>query len=185
MSAHDPPSSSASPVRMIAAVERSGGIGLRGDLPWPFLEPDATFYRESVRGGALICGRKTWEATPEPCDARYVVLTRDTDYQPETPEGYDVEVRVAHSLDAALEAAQSGACPVWIIGGEALYTMGLDVAREVWLTRIDEAFEVDARFPVDALEAREDWQRAEVTAQQRDPATGLAYAFETWRRDGG
>jgi dihydrofolate reductase len=90
-------------------------------------------------GHPLVMGRKTFESIGRPLPGRtMIVVTRRRDY---APEG----VLIAHSVDEALENAQSE--EVFIIGGEDIFRQTLDRADRIYLTRIDQDFPGDTFFP--------------------------------------
>ena len=73
------------PFSIVVAIDRAGGIGREGKLPWN-LPADMARFKEITQGeggNAVIMGRKTWDSIPEkfqPLPGRLnVVLTRRQD----------------------------------------------------------------------------------------------------------
>ena len=148
-------------------------IGADGRLPWR-LPDDMAWFRCATMGKTVIMGRKTWDSLhvqPLP-GRRNIVLTRD-------PERFEPMPGVAFTDDPAAallgqptpELADGGA---WrdgrwrgviqadnvIIGGAALYRLGLPEASELALTWLPDDFSGDCHFPAfDRLRWRERLRR--------------------------
>lgn len=191
-------------VRMIAACDDGGVIGYQGRMPWPRLRADMRRFRSLTMGGTLICGRLTWEAMG-PLKGRRVVLVSkglkrqgvylqtEGDHQstvagslPEALDALQAERVMRHELAQREGGAEPGSGVVWLAGGERIYHEGLDVAREIYLTRILGRWPGDRFFPVAELlrrAARGEWVMAEHTAVC-DEKTGVLLEFERWVRVG-
>ena len=138
---------------IVVAADQSGGIGLRGDLPWR-LRGDMRHFKRLTSGttgsgarNAVVMGRKTWDSIPDrfrPLSRRLnVVVTRTPDLA--LPDG----VLRAGSLDEALELARkAGAERTFVIGGASLYNeaLGRVECRRVHLTRVQGTFECDCHL---------------------------------------
>ena len=157
---------------VIAAVASNGVIGSANRLPWQLPE-DLRHFKELTSGHAVIMGRKTWESLPpnfRPLPNRTnIVVTRDAAYRA-------AGAAVAASLPAAIAAA--GAGHAFVIGGAELYAQALPLADRLELTEIDASFAGDAFFP--------DFDRGawhELARERHRSASGLDYAFVTYRRN--
>jgi dihydrofolate reductase len=126
---------------MIAAVAENGVIGNKGTLPWR-LPDDMAHFRRTTLGKPVVMGRRTYESLGrKPLPRRTnVVVTRDPNFS--APPN----VKVAHSLDAALVLAAE-APEVVVIGGAELYAEALPAARRIYLTRVYARPAGDAFFP--------------------------------------
>ncbi|KAI8873751.1 hypothetical protein GQ42DRAFT_160346 [Ramicandelaber brevisporus] len=137
---------------LIVAATPSGGIGIRGGLPWR-LPTDMAFFKALTLGAsstkatnAVIMGRHTWESIPakfRPLAGRVNVIISSTRTADElgVPQSANPSVFVAKSLDDALEkldANDTFAGEIFIIGGSRLYHESLAHARigNVFLTRL-------------------------------------------------
>lgn len=161
-------------VSLIAAMAAGRVIGKDNRLPWRLPE-DLRRFKELTLGHPLVMGRKTFESIGRPLPGRTtVVVTRRQDYAPEA-------VRVAHSIDEALELAAGlpGADEVFIAGGAELYRETLPRADRLYLTRLEAEFPGDVRFP-DFDESQ--WRL--VAEERREPTHEVpyAYAFQTYDR---
>lgn len=172
----------------MVAADRSDGIGKNNDLPWPKLKADLKHFRDVTstapagRRNAVIMGRRTWDSIPpkyRPMPERLnVVITRG---KPSVPEG----VLVASSLDDGLvqAAAAESMERLFVVGGAEIFRQAFAHPRcaEVFLTRIEAAFDCDAHIP----DVRERFTLGEVMATHRDAevaGTVIEYRIERWVR---
>ncbi|KAL3663915.1 hypothetical protein V7S43_010804 [Phytophthora oleae] len=179
---------------VVAALEGTGGIGLRQQIPW-HLPTDMKHFRslttaplDSSMQHAVIMGRKTWESLPvkvRPMPKRYnVVLTRDAGYRQR--ESVPDAVGVAASFQEALELVnQQGkkVDQVFVIGGSAVYAEALSFpgCSKVHLTRVKGQFECDAFFSLEQLE-----QNFTVTKKSEvKEENGVQFQFVEWERKHG
>lgn len=126
---------------LIAAVAENGVIGNKGALPWR-LPDDLAHFRRTTLGKPVVMGRRTYESLGRPLPRRTnIVVTRNPDFAAAAPN-----VRVAHSLDAALVLAAE-APEVVVIGGAMLYAEALPAARRIYLTRVYGRPAGDVYFP--------------------------------------
>lgn len=124
---------------MVAAIAENNALGKDNDLLW-HLPDDFKRFKQITSGHYIIMGRKTFESFPKPLPNRtHVIITRQKNYHPEG-------CIIADSMEKAIEA-----CPkdetIFIIGGGEIYTLGMDFADSIELTRVHENFEADTFFP--------------------------------------
>jgi len=160
-------------VALIVAVSTNGVIGRDGDLPWR-LPADLRHFKSTTMGHHLIIGRATWDEVGRPLPGRtMVVVTRN--------QGFAADgVRVAHSLEAALELAKDDVEP-FIGGGAEIYRQALDadVVDRMYVTRIHAEIEGDTFFP------EVDWHRwllADRIDHPADEKNEHPFTFEVWDR---
>jgi dihydrofolate reductase len=154
----------------IVAMASNRCIGKDNTLPWR-LPADLKRFKQLTMGHTLLMGRKTYESIGRPLPGRTtVVVTRQRDY---APEG----VRVAHSLEQALELAR-GDDEAFIAGGADLYRQALERVRRLYLTRIDRDYPGDTFFPEVDLSG---WR---LVTQEPHPATATEppFSFLTYER---
>jgi dihydrofolate reductase len=154
----------------IVAMASNRCIGKDNTLPWR-LPADLKRFKQLTLGHTLVMGRKTYESIGRPLPGRTtLVVTRQRGY---APEG----VRVAHSLEQALELAR-GDDEVFIAGGADLYRQALGQVRRLYLTRIEREYAGDTFFPELDLS---DWR---LLAEEPHPATDTAppFSFLTYER---
>ena len=124
-------------MKLIAAVSKNWGIGKNGNLLFS-IPTDMKFFRETTKGAAVIMGRKTLDSFPggNPLKNRVnIVLTRDENFEREG-------VFVCRTKEEALEKA-AGYENVFVIGGEAIYSMFAEDCTEAYITKVDEAADAD------------------------------------------
>lgn len=133
-------------VSIIAAMDKNGVIGHKGEIPW-HLSSDIKMFAKITKGHPVIMGRKTYESIIKklghPLIGRMnIVLTNQ--------KKYSAESIVANSLTEALCLAERCKYPdeVFIIGGEKVYEDFLPYAQKMYLTKIQASFCGDSFFPV-------------------------------------
>lgn len=129
---------------MIAALTRNRVIGRNNDLPW-HLPDDMKYFMQTTKGHHVIMGRKNYDSIPEkfrPLPNRTnLVVTRQANLR--LPN-----CTVVNSLESAVEAARmAGEAELFIIGGAAMYQMGMPLAQRLYLTEIDTELPGDTQFP--------------------------------------
>lgn len=130
-------------VTIVAAVGRSGQIGLRGRLPWR-VPGDLAHFRALTAGGTVLVGRVTFESMG-PLKGRTVVAVSSGPVP-----GADAVVSDPLSPDLPGEG-------LFVCGGSAIYRAYLDVADRMVLSRVDYDGPADAYFPSDDEVARAGW----------------------------
>jgi dihydrofolate reductase len=159
---------------LVAAVARTGVIGVDGGLPW-HLPDDLRRFRAITSGHPVVMGRRTFESVGRALPRRTNVVITGT-------PGYDAPgCTIAPDLDAALEVAHRspGGHTVFVIGGGVLYADAMNLADRLEITHVELDIEGDTWFP--AI----DPQRWEVVASERhDPDRDheVGFEFRTYRR---
>lgn len=148
-------------------------IGRDGALPWR-LPADLKRFKQLTMGHALIVGRKTWESIGRPLPGRtMIVVTRQPGYQAEG-------ARVVHSVEEALRLAREVSPEeAFVAGGADLYRETLPLADRLHLTRIEQEFPGDTRFP-EFDESQ--WRRVDEERHEASADTPFAYTFQIFDR---
>lgn len=158
-------------ISLIVAASTNGVIGADGGLPW-HLPDDFRYFRQTTMGSPIIMGRRTWESIGRPLPGRLnIVLTRSEDL-------CAVGAIVVRSVDDALAAA-GDVDEVFVIGGGEIYSLFLDRASRIHLTRVDARVEGDTRFP--ALDPT-DWQLTSAEAHAADERHAYSFEFRVYDR---
>lgn len=161
-------------VTIIAAVAANGVIGADGEMPWHYPE-DLKHFKEVTLGHPVIMGRVTYEAIVDriggPLPERTnIVLTGSPNRVTPHPD-----VRVATSVEAALESARNtDGEEAFVAGGASVYEQFLPLADRMLLTEIHEPHEGDTKFP--------EWNEDEWVERERDECENLS--FVTYHRRG-
>lgn len=152
-------------VTMVAAVGTNGVIGGAGDMLWDIPE-DFAHFKATTIGQTLIMGRTTHEGIGRPLPGRItIVLTRD-------PEWAADGVLVAHSIEEALELADTLPGEVMIGGGAVVYEAAMPYADVQIISEVPLSPEGDAFYPVFDTE---EWVEV-----RREPRTG--FVIVRWER---
>ena len=141
--------------KLIAAMCADGGIGYKGQLPWPHCKADMAHFAKRTTGSgnnAVIMGRSTWASIPVRPLRRRANLILSTQ-EPDTPVSDQAHwFSSIPALFAHLEAANYD--EVWIIGGAKIYEQFLTmhenkeiVIDEMCITRMEGTYECDTFFP--------------------------------------
>lgn len=158
-------------ITMIAAAAENDALGKDNDLVW-HLPDDFKRFKNLTTGHHIIMGRKTWESFPKPLPNRtHIVITRNTDYKAEG-------AIIVHSMEDALAFAKDDG-NAFIIGGGEIYTIGLEVATHIELTRVHGEFEADAFFPEFD---RDLWELQESVFHDIDDRHKFGFTYETWKK---
>lgn len=118
-------------VNLIAAVGKSGQIGLNGHLPWDKNKEDLKWFQQLTMGGLLIVGYNTYQNLPPlPGRALYCMERLDT------PE--DLMRRFNKQN-------------IWIAGGAKTYEIWIPYVERFYISRIDYDGPADTFFPFETL----------------------------------
>jgi dihydrofolate reductase len=157
-------------IALIAAVSSNNIIGCNGRIPWN-LPSDLLGFRDLTMGHAVIMGRITYESLPRNCrplpGRANIVLSRRALTLP--------DCTIALSFADAVEAAQlerPDCQRVFVIGGEQVYRQAWPLADEIFLTRVEDAYDGDTWFPpIDSA----DWELLEQTGLMFENDTNFRF----------
>ena len=158
-------------VTLIWAQDLNGLIGRDNDLPWR-LPADMAYFKRETLGKPVVMGRRTWESFgSRPLKDRVnIVLTREASYEAQGAV-------VVHTAEEALVAAVGA--EIMVIGGSQIYELFLPLADRLRLTRVQETFEGDTRFP------EVDWSVWSLTESREgmvDEKNVYRHVFEIYER---
>ena len=161
-------------MKLIAAVDKNWGIGLKGRLLCSIPE-DMKYFRNTTLGNVVVMGRRTLESLPGARalpDRTNIVLTRNHNYKAKG-------AAVVHSVnELQKELEQYDTDNVFVIGGMSIYKTLYNLCDTAYITRIDYTYEADAYFP--DLDKNDNWE----LSGESDEYTyfDLSYTFCTYRR---
>lgn len=130
-------------MKAIAAIDKNGNIGNKGDLLFHIPE-DMKHFRARTLGKTVVMGRKTLDSFPggKPLPKRRNIVLSHTVKEIDGAEfvgGTDELMKVLADVDTD---------DVFVLGGESIYTLLLPMCDTVILTEVDaEAPEADKKFP--------------------------------------
>jgi len=156
---------------IIAAVAENNALGKKNKLVW-HLPNDFKRFKSLTTNHHIIMGRKTFESFPKPLPNRtHIVISRQENYKPDG-------CIVVDSLEKAIAI-----CPndedSYIIGGGEIYTLGMQYADILEITRVHHIFEADAFFPEIP---KKEWLLVESEPNTRDETHLYDYTYETFIR---
>ncbi len=158
---------------MIAAAGENNELGIENKLLW-HLPDDFKRFRELTTGYKIIMGRKTFESFPKPLPNRtHIIITRDQNYKVEAEDCI-----VVNSMEAALKLVEKETLS-YIIGGGEIYTLGMEVAHSIELTRVHGTFEADTFFP--AINQK-DWRLIKEEYHPKDDRHTYDFTYLTYEK---
>lgn len=120
-------------------------LGKKGKLIWQ-LKGDMAFFKTQTIGHIVIMGANTFRSLPKKLSNRiHYVLTTGS-----VKQSNDGSVKVFSNLDKLIEEVKNLAKKqnVFVVGGENIYKLFIDLADEILLTEIDaEDVCADVFFP--------------------------------------
>lgn len=146
----------------IAAIGKNYELGKNNDLIWKIKE-DLNFFKETTTGYHIVMGRKTYESMPKNLPNRkYIVIS--------SRPIINSNVIRFENLSEFLNFANKLNQPIFVIGGETIYTQLLPYTNTLYLTEINEEAQADIFFP---KFNKKDWTI--LPGPQQSGYTGLTY----------
>jgi len=159
---------------LIVAVSDNWGIGKDNDMLFR-ISSDLKRFREITTGHVVIMGRKTFESLPnkKPLPNRKnIVLTRDNKIKIE-------DATVVSNVREALDAAKTyEGAEVFIIGGEQVYKLFLDLCTTALVTKISGNPDSDVFMP--NLDEDTNWKLTEES--ENYTCSGLDFRYLKYER---
>ncbi len=156
-------------IRFIAALDEKLGIADEHGIPWHGKVPsDVHYYHAKVKNDVKLMGYGLYKELSKPLpEGINYVATRNRNE--ELKEGF----KPVYDARAFLQKADSD---VWNLGGALLFESTLDLADELYLTRLEDDFNCTKFFP----KFDQDFQ----LASRSEPVieNGITYRFEVWKR---
>jgi len=132
-------------ISIIVAMSKNRVIGKDNTMPW-HLSDDLKNFKSTTMGKTIIMGRLTYESIGKPLPGRKnIILSRSLVHE---------EVAVYKTIGQALKSVEDED-EVFIIGGQDIYNQTIDLARKIFITKIDEDIQGDKYFPEVNFE---DWE---------------------------
>lgn len=144
-------------VILIAAMAENRVIGRKGKIPWDIPE-DREFFKKSTMGHVIVLGRRSYEEIGHALPGRKMIIVSRTLCQEQLP----AEITVLPSLAKAI--AYAGKCfpgkKIFLCGGAGIYREGMEIATDIYLTKVKQEVEGDTYFPFisDAFTLKEERQ---------------------------
>lgn len=155
-------------IRFIAAIDEKYGLADEHGIPWQGKLPaDVAYFRSKTLNGNVLMGLVTYNEFSEPLGKRHNFVLNNTDQK--LRPGFE-EVRDLDKFSQTLDG------DLWIIGGAGVFAQTIQMADELYLTRIDEDYGCTKFFP-----SFEDKFKL-VSKSEDHTENGITFRFETWQR---
>ena len=155
-------------IKFIAAVDNKLGIANEHGIPWQGKLPtDVAYFRNKTLGGNVMMGYGWYleQKLPLPNRQNLVATSR-----PEVlREGFTKVKDARKFLGTATD-------DIWVGGGARLFEQTIDLADELYVTRIERDFHCTKFFP----EFENSFRLVSQTKEQVE--SGIAFRFEVWRK---
>lgn len=126
-------------ITIIAAIGQNNELGLDNKLIWNIKE-DLKRFKKLTTGHSIIMGRKTFESISKALPGRLnIVLTKNKNFKFKN-------VSIASNIHEAIELTKDDEQP-FIIGGSEIYSLFINMAQTIELTRVHNNFKADTFFP--------------------------------------
>jgi dihydrofolate reductase len=131
---------------IIVATCKNNGIGYNNNMPWGYIKEDLKhFYNKTIgiRNNAVIMGRKTFESIGKPLkDRRNIILSKKYKYEYQNTVTFDDPLKIITYCNMC------GFDQVWIIGGEKIYNifLNMNIVDYIYQTKIYKEFTCDTYF---------------------------------------
>ena len=126
-------------ITIIAAIGENNELGLDNKLIWDIKE-DLKRFKKLTTGHSIIMGRKTFESISKALPGRLnIVLTKNKNFKFKN-------VSTASNIHEAIELTKDDEQP-FIIGGSEIYSLFINMAQTIELTRVHNNFKADTFFP--------------------------------------
>ena len=160
---------------LIAAIDSNNAIGVDNKIPW-HLPNDLKRFKEKTLNKAVLMGRRTALSLPFPLKDRLSLVLSSSNIPP--PSKDQVLVK---SLDEAMGVAKdSGYDELWILGGQGIYEMTIDMATRLEITHVHmKVPRADTNFPkIDSSI----WIPSQVVTYPMDSKHECSYSFVTYEK---
>jgi dihydrofolate reductase len=159
-------------VSLLVACDTNLGIGKNNALPW-HLPSDLKFFKEKTNGHHILMGRKTYDSIGKPLPNRItLVVSRNASL--EIP-GTHTFTSITKAIDFARSENES---ELFIVGGAEIYNLALPLADTLYITRIENAFEVDAWLQI----SLENFTEISRDTREPDEKNKWKHHFVTYQR---
>ena len=126
-------------ITIIAAIGENNELGLDNKLIWNIKE-DLKRFKKLTTGHSIVMGRKTFESISKALPGRLnIVLTKNKNFKFKN-------VSIASNIHEAIELTKDDEQP-FIIGGSEIYSLFINMAQTIELTRVHNNFKADTFFP--------------------------------------
>lgn len=131
-------------IHALFAVDKYGGMGLNGSLPWPHNSADMAHFKKLTTGHVVVLGRRSWEdpKMPKPLKDRtvYVAANRPVEHAKRISGDLRAEILKLEQLHPDQT--------IWVVGGPTLLEQCADILDRIYLTHMPQSYKVDTKLNV-------------------------------------
>ena len=158
---------------IVVAKAKNNIIGKDNKMIW-HLPEDLKHFRELTTNHTIIMGRKTFESLGGLLPNRkHIVFTQNPDFKVK-----EENVEVVHSLLQIQELIEEQE-EAFVIGGAMIYNFLMPYVKKMYVTEIEQEFEVDAFFPKINSQI---WRETNRVKGIKDENNTLDYEFVTYEK---
>ena len=160
-------------ISCIVAKAKNNVIGKDNEIPW-YLPADLKYFKKTTINHPVIMGRNCYVSIGNPLPNRTnIIITRD-------PFFISSNCVIVHSIKEALvNANNTGAEEVFIIGGGQIYELTQSLWHKLYVTEVDIEPEGDVFFPEVKIE---DWSLVSEEQHLADDKNEYNYTFKLYER---
>ena len=145
-------------MKMIVAIAKNRGIGLKNMIPWR-LGADLQYFKKKTIGNgnnAIVIGQNTWLSLTNSSKKKVflpkrdnIILSKNNKRGWATKSKGDTNFFFSSIHQMKTHCKERKYDEVWIIGGESLYMQTIPDAdlQEIHVTEIEKIYKVDTYFP--------------------------------------
>ena len=157
-------------IRCIAAIDDKYGLANDHGIPWQGKIPtDVAYFRGKTTGSSVMMGYGWYveQAQPLPNRKNLVATTNDEELRPGFEKVTDARKFLTETKD-----------DVWVGGGAGLFASTIDLADELYLTRVGGDFSCTKFFP------EFDKNFTLKSSSESHTENDINFRFEVWERIG-
>ena len=128
-------------INCLVAVERNQGIGFEGQMPWPRLKGDMSWFREKTTDQIVIMGRKTWESIGGKNLPNRINIVISREFVEHADRCFSETGRALDFCKLFYPYKE-----IYIIGGSSIYDQYFDIVNRFYITEIDADYICDKFF---------------------------------------
>jgi dihydrofolate reductase len=154
-------------IRFIAAIDSKLGLANDQGIPWQSRLPtDVAYFRDKTVGSTILMGYGTYKEFTRPLPKRTNVVASNKMLS--LLPGF---ILTNDAREFLLEASDN----IWVIGGSGLFAATLDLADELYLTRVEGDFGCTKFFPMfsDRFEME--------SSAKKITENGISFHLEVWQ----
>ena len=121
-------------ISALFAVDEAGGMGWKGNIPWPHNKDDMAWFKRVTQNQIVVMGKRSWESPdmPKPLPNRVNVVF--TNHFFDVDEVEQIRGDVCEALTALKHHNKK--TEIFVIGGANLLLQSKPVLERMFVTRI-------------------------------------------------